>query len=96
MFVFRKLFLTFVAICLFVYLVYSWLANTQTDDRISISHQVTNYEFFYEPFYVALDNAPPHDERFVGYGFTRNSQVGITKKLIRNRRRISQNFPLKK
>uniref|UniRef100_A0A1I8MFG4 Beta-1,4-glucuronyltransferase 1 n=1 Tax=Musca domestica TaxID=7370 RepID=A0A1I8MFG4_MUSDO len=53
----------------------SWLANTQTDDRISISHQVTNYEFFYEPFYVALDNAPPHDERFVGYGFTRNSQV---------------------
>ncbi|XP_037806963.1 beta-1,4-glucuronyltransferase 1 [Lucilia sericata] len=54
----------------------SWLANSHTDDQlIAISHQVTNYEFFYEPFYVALDNVPPHDERFVGYGFTRNSQV---------------------
>ncbi|KAM7342731.1 beta-1,4-glucuronyltransferase 1 isoform 2-T2 [Cochliomyia hominivorax] len=54
----------------------SWLANSNADDQqITISHQVTNYEFFYEPFYVALDNVPPHDERFVGYGFTRNSQV---------------------
>ncbi|TMW50479.1 hypothetical protein DOY81_004475, partial [Sarcophaga bullata] len=54
----------------------SWLANSHTDSQqITISHQVTNYEFFYEPFYVSLDNVPPHDERFVGYGFTRNSQV---------------------
>jgi N-acetyllactosaminide beta-1,3-N-acetylglucosaminyltransferase len=36
---------------------------------------VENYEFFYEPFYVALDSAPEYDERFVGYGFTRNTQV---------------------
>ena len=36
---------------------------------------MTNYEFFYEPFYISLDNVPPYDERFVGYGFTRNTQV---------------------
>ena len=40
-----------------------------------VSHGVTNYEFFYEPFYVALDTVPEYDERFVGYGFTRNTQV---------------------
>ena len=40
-----------------------------------MSHNVTNFEFLYEPFYVALDTAPPHDERFIGYGYTRNTQV---------------------
>merc|ERR1712012_753216 len=40
-----------------------------------VSHPVTNYEFFYEPFYVSMDSAPPFDERFIGYGFTRNTQV---------------------
>jgi N-acetyllactosaminide beta-1,3-N-acetylglucosaminyltransferase len=33
---------------------------------VVISHNVTNYEFFYEPFYIARDEAPPHDERFLG------------------------------
>lgn len=42
-----------------------------------ISHNVTNFEFFYEPFYVANDLVPPHDERFLGYGFTRNTQVSL-------------------
>lgn len=40
-----------------------------------ISHNVTNFEFLYEPFYVSKDTAPVHDERFVGYGYTRNTQV---------------------
>ncbi|XP_060800686.1 beta-1,4-glucuronyltransferase 1 isoform X2 [Amyelois transitella] len=40
-----------------------------------ISHNVTNFELLYEPFYVAPDTVPAHDERFLGYGFTRNSQV---------------------
>ncbi|XP_026745201.1 beta-1,4-glucuronyltransferase 1-like [Trichoplusia ni] len=40
-----------------------------------ISHDVTNFELLYEPFYVAPDTVPAHDERFLGYGFTRNSQV---------------------
>ncbi|KAJ8726725.1 hypothetical protein PYW08_015122 [Mythimna loreyi] len=40
-----------------------------------ISHNVTNFELLYEPFYVAADTVPAHDERFLGYGFTRNTQV---------------------
>lgn len=41
-----------------------------------ISYNVTNFEFLYEPFYVAKDaDTPEHDERFLGYGFTRNTQV---------------------
>jgi hypothetical protein len=42
---------------------------------VHVSHSVTNYEFFYEPFYVSLDIVPEYDERFLGYGFTRNTQV---------------------
>lgn len=44
-------------------------------EPVHISHNVTNFEFLYEPFYVAPDTVPPHDERFLGYGFTRNTQV---------------------
>ncbi|XP_043267823.1 beta-1,4-glucuronyltransferase 1 isoform X2 [Venturia canescens] len=47
--------------------------NVQTG-KIYVSHDVTNFEFFYEPFYVAKDVAPAHDERFIGYGYTRNTQ----------------------
>ena len=47
----------------------------QDDSVVHVSHDVTNYEFFYEPFFVSLDIAPEYDERFVGYGFTRNTQV---------------------
>ncbi|KAM0724864.1 Beta-1,4-glucuronyltransferase 1 [Formica fusca] len=43
--------------------------------KIYVSHDVTNFEFLYEPFYVAKDIAPSHDERFMGYGYTRNTQV---------------------
>ena len=43
--------------------------------KIYVSYEVKNFEFFYEPFYVAKDTAPAHDERFMGYGFTRNTQV---------------------
>ena len=44
-----------------------------------MSHNVTAFEFFYEPFYVSLDSAPLYDERFEGYGFTRNTQVQSNK-----------------
>jgi N-acetyllactosaminide beta-1,3-N-acetylglucosaminyltransferase len=46
-----------------------------TDGPVRISHEVSNPEFFYEPFYVSTDSVPPHDERYIGYGFTRNTQV---------------------
>ncbi|OQR67207.1 N-acetyllactosaminide beta-1 [Tropilaelaps mercedesae] len=47
----------------------------KTPDQLKIAYKVTNYEFFYEPFYVAPFSVPRHDERFIGYGFTRNTQV---------------------
>ena len=47
---------------------------------VHVSHNVTAFEFFYEPFYVSLDSAPLYDERFEGYGFTRNTQVFKIKK----------------
>ena len=46
-----------------------------------VSHDVTNFEFLYEPFYVAKDIVPQHDERFMGYGYTRNTQVCNTFRL---------------
>uniref|UniRef100_T1JA84 Beta-1,4-glucuronyltransferase 1 n=1 Tax=Strigamia maritima TaxID=126957 RepID=T1JA84_STRMM len=51
-----------------------WEQIPEKDD-MDAAYKVTNYEFFYEPFYVSKDSVPPHDERFVGYGFTRNTQV---------------------
>ncbi|XP_060842012.1 beta-1,4-glucuronyltransferase 1-like [Rhopalosiphum padi] len=42
---------------------------------IHISHKVSKYQLYYEPFYVSLNNVPSYDERFIGYGYTRNSQV---------------------
>ncbi|CAH0553078.1 unnamed protein product [Brassicogethes aeneus] len=52
-----------------------WQNATNERDEVHINHPVTNFEFLYEPFYVAPDTVPLHDERFVGYGYTRNSQV---------------------
>ncbi|XP_071514174.1 beta-1,4-glucuronyltransferase 1-like [Panulirus ornatus] len=48
--------------------------------RTSASHyrvlyNITTYEEFWEPILVLPYTAPLFDERFVGYGFTRNSQV---------------------
>lgn len=44
---------------------------------LEAAYKISNYEFFYEPFYIARANVPLHDERFIGYGFTRNTQVGL-------------------
>ena len=66
-----------------VFLLLRWRQTGETD-QVIISHNVTNYEFFYEPFYVSKDNAPPHDERFVGYGFTRNTQVSDRRQVATN------------
>ncbi|XP_069696729.1 beta-1,4-glucuronyltransferase 1-like [Periplaneta americana] len=42
---------------------------------VYVSHNVTGCPVFYEPFYVALASVPEYDERFIGYGFTRSTQV---------------------
>ena len=36
---------------------------------------MTNYLFKYEPLYVARAETPVFDERFIGFGMTRNTQV---------------------
>ena len=65
--------------CYYKYVHYRFCSRFEKlkDDTSSIhvSHTVNNFEFFYEPFYVSLDIVPQFDERFVGYGFTRNTQV---------------------
>lgn len=43
--------------------------------HLEAAYKVKNYEFFYEPFYIARSDVPLYDERFIGYGFTRNTQV---------------------
>ncbi|CAG0916936.1 unnamed protein product [Notodromas monacha] len=50
-----------------------------TTASVGISHEVVDPPFFYEPFYVSKDIVPVHDERYIGYGFTRNTQVLETK-----------------
>ncbi len=50
--------------------------RVQNDSVLHVSHPVpADFQFFYEPFYVSGDDAPQHDERFLGYGYTRNTQV---------------------
>ena len=44
-------------------------------DSLSIAYMVDQYRFMYEPIDVARSDSPPFDERFVGYGMTRNTQV---------------------
>lgn len=61
-----------------------WQNTKDETEDVHISHPVTNFEFFYEPFYVAPDVVPPHDERFIGYGYTRNSQVCCVDRIIFN------------
>ncbi|KAK8767138.1 hypothetical protein V5799_006072 [Amblyomma americanum] len=53
----------------------AWEALPHSEDGLHAAYPVKRYEFFYEPFYVAGKEVPRYDERFVGYGFTRNTQV---------------------
>lgn len=52
-----------------------WESDLDNIKETRISYNVTNFEFLYEPFYVSTDLVPVHDERFLGYGFTRNTQT---------------------
>ena len=38
-------------------------------------YKVEKYKLLYEPTYVSRGDTPFFDERFIGFGFTRNSQV---------------------
>lgn len=45
-------------------------AKTETE----VAFEVTKYLFKYEPIYVAKAETPIFDERFIGFGMTRNTQ----------------------
>ena len=40
-------------------------------------YSIQKYEEYWEPIVIVPANSPTYDERFVGYGFTRNSFVSI-------------------
>ena len=44
-------------------------------DEIDVGYKVDKYQFKYEPLYVAKADTPIFDERFIGFGMTRNTQV---------------------
>ena len=46
---------------------------------IFVKHRVEKYIFKYEPLYVARAETPQFDERFIGFGMTRNTQVCVWK-----------------
>ena len=44
-------------------------------DNLDTAYKIEKYIFKYEPLYVARGDTPPFDERFIGFGMTRNTQV---------------------
>ena len=42
---------------------------------LGVAYPIETWARDWEPVYVARADAPPFDEQFIGYGFTRNSQV---------------------
>ena len=43
--------------------------------KCTVKPRVEKYIFKYEPLYVARAETPQFDERFIGFGMTRNTQV---------------------
>jgi hypothetical protein len=60
-----------------VLLAYRWENTEEAEDAVHVSYNVTKCKNWYEPFYVAHASVPNYDERFVGYGYTRNTQVFV-------------------
>ena len=51
--------------------------------RLERAYEVEKYIFKYEPLYVArAKDTPPFDERFIGFGMTRNTQVRQREKIL--------------
>lgn len=53
----------------------SWIKRP-AKSTVDIAYSV-QYRFWYEPVFVARHSAPKFDERYVGYGMTRNTQVSL-------------------
>ena len=44
-------------------------------ERLGVAYEIEKFRMFYEPMYVSRSNTPLFDERFIGFGMTRNTQV---------------------
>ena len=51
----------------------NWIKRPQAS-AVDVAYSV-QYKFWYEPVFIARHSAPKFDERYVGYGMTRNTQV---------------------
>ena len=51
-----------------------WEKIAETPE-LEVAYKVEKYIFKYEPLYVSRGDTPPFDERFIGFGMTRNTQV---------------------
>jgi len=45
------------------------------EESLSVAYKISRYRLMYEPVYVSRPDVPQYDERFIGYGMTRNTQV---------------------
>ena len=52
-----------------------WENDSRPEEPLHVLYNISNWAEFWEPVYVASSEVPLYDERFVGYGFTRNTQV---------------------
>ena len=43
--------------------------------EVDVAYKVEKYKLLYEPIYVSRGDTPAFDERFIGFGFDRSSQV---------------------
>ena len=59
---------------------------------MSVAYKVDKYLFKYEPLYVARADSPLFDERFIGFGMTRNTQVRKKRSLVCKCRFKDQRF----
>ncbi|XP_059481227.1 beta-1,4-glucuronyltransferase 1-like isoform X2 [Neocloeon triangulifer] len=48
--------------------------NSAESTEVRVAYEV-KYKFWYEPVYVTKQGSPKFDERYVGYGMTRNTQA---------------------
>ncbi|KAF2367103.1 hypothetical protein FHG87_002158, partial [Trinorchestia longiramus] len=52
-----------------------WEKIPSSPDALKVAYNITSWQRHWEPIYVTRATVPAFDERFIGYGFTRNSQV---------------------
>jgi len=57
-------------------LAFRWSVTYMDETSVRVSHEAEAKAMeFYEPFYISDYRIPSFEERFLGYGFTRSSQV---------------------